>query len=329
MIEVVGLSRTQQNELLEGFHSRYWGRLPVNFPDVPVTDEGVADSFWYLSTGMFGLSGPIGSWQSLTFPRFALGLLAHTWAVNHTSPSLQELQHAHQWLVRELRKKRDEDPLRPGRDQLIRELEEKLPAFGRGGSALAMTSAVLRFLLPRPTPGRVALRWWARALKVPRGGANSRPRAIAIRLFHFFRPRQHHPLDTEAVTAEEARKAHRNEFLAASFLADLDAHYGRYRRLNRDQPPLLVLKVRGAEERALLDTLLTAYRTAFRDQGRRRTVTRPVVLVVSDDEASGLPPAAPIDELESLLDSWTLRLEGDVRERRLLRVTVRSREERP
>jgi hypothetical protein len=56
----------------------------------------------------------------------------------------------------------------------------------------------------------------------------------------------------------------------------------------------------------------------------RRTITHPVVLVVSDDEAGARLAAAPLDELASILDTWTLRLEGDARERRLVRVTVRG-----
>ncbi|MEV5343757.1 hypothetical protein AB0K93_35645, partial [Streptomyces sp. NPDC052676] len=73
----------------------------------------------------------------------------------------------------------------------------------------------------------------------------------------------------------------------------------------------------------VLDTYLDAHRTLRRVVGRR-TVTHPVVLVVSDDDAGARLTAAPLEELENLLDTWTLRLEGDARERRLLRVTVRE-----
>jgi hypothetical protein len=327
VVEIAGLSPAEQDALLEFFHARYWGQLPVNFPEVPVHTGSVTDSLWYLSTRVFGLSGPVGSQRALAFPRFALGLLASIWAANHPNLSLQELQNAHHWLVRELRKRREEGPLEPDADRLLREMEAHLPGFGRVGSLAGMGLTLLRFRLARPRPDRVALRWWGRALRVPRGGANSRREAVAIRLFHFFRPRAHDREDEQAVRAEKEREDNRNEFLAASFLADLDAHYGVLRRLNKKQPPVMLLKVDGPEGRALLDVLLGAYRTAFRDVGQRRSVTRPVVLVTSGDGGPGLPQARPFDELEALLDAWTLNLEGNMRERRLLRVTVPGRGE--
>jgi hypothetical protein len=324
VIEVVGLDRTRQNGLLWKLQQRYAGRLPVNVPEVPV-EKGVAESFWYLSTRMSGLNGPYGR-RSPAFPRFHLGLLAHTWAADHADLGLDRLQHAHRALVRHLGRRHEEDTLE--RDQLLRDLEPSLSAGGMVGALLAVLSTAVRFLIGRPRPDRVALRWWGRALRVPKGGAFSNREAIAIRLFHFFRPRPPRPGDPYEVRAEEARQeasrvANRNEYLIAAFLADIDAHYGLLRRLNRNQPPLMLLQVHDAEGRAVLDTYLDAHRTLRRVVGRR-TVTHPVVLVLSDDDAGARLTAAPLDELESLLDTWTLRLEGDARERRLLRVTVRE-----
>jgi hypothetical protein len=324
VIEVVGLDRTQQNDLLWKLRQTYSGRLPVNVPEVPV-GKGVAESFWYLSTRMSGLNGPPGR-RGPAFPRFHLGLLAHTWAADHADLGLDRLQHAHRALVRHLGSREQEETL--GRDQLLRELEPPLSAGGMVGALLAVTSTVVRFLTGRPRPDRVALRWWGRALRVPKGGAFSNREAIAIRLFYFFRPRPPRPDDPDEVRAEAARQeasrvANRNEYLIAAFLADIDAHYGLLRRLNRNQPPLMLLEVHSAEGRAVLDTYLAAHRTLRRVVGRR-TITHPVVLVVSDDEAGARLAAAPLDELASILDTWTLRLEGDARERRLVRVTVRG-----
>ncbi|WP_344366966.1 hypothetical protein [Streptomyces gobitricini] len=324
VIEVVGLDRTQQNDLLWSLRHTYAERLPVNVPEVPV-EKGVADSFWYLSTRMSGLNGPAGR-RAPAFPRFHLGLLAHTWAADHADLGLDRLQYAHRALVRDLGKRRQEEPLR--RDELLRELELPLTATGPVGGLLATLSTLVRFLTGRPRPDRVALRWWGRALSVQKGGAFSTREAIAIRLFHFFRPRPPRPDDPddvreEAARAEAARVANRDEYLVAAFLADIDAHYGLLRRLNRNQPPLMLLHVHNPEGRAVLDTHLAAYRTLRRVVGRR-TATHPVVLVVSDDDAGARLTAAPLDELEDLLNTWALRLEGDVRERRLLRVTVRE-----
>ncbi|MFJ8650145.1 hypothetical protein ACIRNI_29045 [Streptomyces sp. NPDC093546] len=324
VIEVVGLDRTQQNDLLWSLRHTYAERLPVNVPEVPV-ENGVADSFWYLSTRMSGLGGPAGR-RAPAFPRFHLGLLAHTWAADHADLGLDRLQYAHRALVRDLSRRRQEEP--PRRDQLLRELEVPLAGTGTLGGLLAMLSTLVRFLTGRPRPDRVALRWWGRALRVQKGGAFSNREAIAIRLFYFFRPRPPRPDDpedvrVEAARAEAARVDNRNEFLIAAFLADIDAHYGLLRRLNRNQPPLMLLRVHNARGRAVLDTYLAAYRTLRRVVGRR-TATHPVVLVVSDDDAGARLTAAPLDELEALLNTWTLRLEGDVRERRLLRVTVRE-----
>jgi hypothetical protein len=324
VIEVVGLDRTQQNDLLWHLRNKYAARLPVNVPEVPVA-QGVADSFWYLSTRMSGLNGPAGR-RGPAFARFHLGLLAHTWAADHADLGLDRLQVAHRALVRDLGARRQEAP--PRRDELLRELEQPMAAAGTPGAILASLSTVVRFATGRPRPDRVALRWWGRALRVPGGGAFSNREAIAIRMFHFFRPRPPRPGDPdevreEAARKEEARVANRNEFLIAAFLADIDAHYGLLRRLNRNQPPLMLLQVHDAEGRAVLDAYLAAHRT-LRQVVKRRTVTCPVVLVVSDDDPGAMLTAAPLDELETLLDGWALRLEGDIRERRLLRVTVQD-----
>lgn len=328
VVEVLGLDRTQQSDLLWALRHTYVGRLPVNVPEVPV-GNGVADTFWYLSTRMSGLNGPVAR-RAPAFPRFHLGLLAHTWAADHADLGLDRLQYAHRALVRDLGRRQHEEPV--VRDQLLRELEIPLTATGTIGGLLAMFSTLARFLTGRPRPDRAALRWWGRALSVPKGGAFSNREAIAIRLFYFFRPRPPRPDDPdevrqEAARAEAARVANRNEYLISAFLADIDAHYGLLRRLNRKQPPLILLQVHNAEGRAVLDSYLAAHRPLRRIVGRR-TITHPVVLVVSDDDAGAPVTAAPLDELESLLDTWALRLEGDVRERRLLRVTVRETEDR-
>ncbi|MEV5342022.1 hypothetical protein AB0K93_26595 [Streptomyces sp. NPDC052676] len=293
VVEVLGLNRTQQNELLWRLRHRYAQRLPVNVPEVPL-ENGVADSFSYLSTRTSGLGGPAGR-RALTFPRFHLGLLAHTWAADHADLGLDRLQHAYRALVRDLGRRRQGEP--PRRDELLRELEAPLTATNSLGSLLTTLSTLVRFLTGRPRPDRVALRWWGRALRVPKGGAFSDREAIAIRLFYFFRPRPPCADDSdevraEAARAEAARVANRNEYLIAAFLADIDAHYGLLRRLNRNQPPLMLLQVHNAEGRAVLDTYLAAHRTLRRMVGRR-TVTHPVVLVVSDDDAGARLTAAP------------------------------------
>ncbi|MDG9715799.1 hypothetical protein [Streptomyces sp. DH24] len=322
VIEVVGLGRSQQNALLEGLRHKYAERLPVNVPEVPLA-RGVVDSFWYLSTRMTGLNGPAGR-RAPAFARFHLGLLAHAWAADHADLSLDRLQYAHRALVRDLGRRRQGTP--PPHAELLRDLEQPMAGAGTVGALLASLSTVARFVTGRPRPDRVALRWWGRALKVPRGGAFSSREAIAIRMFHFFRPRLPQPGDPEevrekAARQEEARVANRNAFLVAAFLADIDAHYGLLRRLNRNQPPLMLLQVQDAAGRAVLDAYLDAHRV-MRNVVRQRTITHPVVLVVSDHAAGAGLTAEPFEQLEALLDAWTLRLEDGKRERRLLRVTV-------
>ncbi|MEV6957875.1 hypothetical protein AB0M97_01455 [Streptomyces sp. NPDC051207] len=323
VIEVVGLDRTQQSRLLRTLRDKYAERLPVNVPEVPM-DKGVADSFWYLSTRMTGLSGPAGR-RAPSFARFHLGLLAHAWAAKHADLELERLQYAHRALVRDLGRKRQEETSR--RDTLLQELEQPMAAAGTVGAVLASLSTLVRFVTLRPRADRVALRWWGQALKVRTGGAFSSREAIAIRMFHFFRPRPPRPDDPEevreeAAQQEEIRVTHRNEFLIAAFLADIDAHYGLLRRLNRNQPPLMLLEVHDAEGRTVLDAYLAAHKH-MRSLVKWGTITHPVVLVVSDDAEAGLT-AAPLAELETLLDSWELRVEDGKRERRLLRVTVRD-----
>lgn len=311
-IEIVGLTERERDALLQEVYRRYARVLPVNDPtEMPLVRGRVADSFWYLSTRVYGLGGHTAYRLPIRFPRFALGMMAHAWAEKNDRPGLEEIEKGHEWLRDELRKRRDENPRRVADDQLLTDLEGHLATAigGRAGGLVAAVSAVARFLLARPRPDRIALRWWGKVLNTPPGAFSWRE-AVATELFRVFRRRK------------DRRERPSAQLLAAALLADLDAHYGLRRRLNRDMPPVILLPEHTPAGREFLDTLLRAYGIAFPRSPRKRTVTRPVVVAVGGGVTAAEPRPRPLEELESYLNVWTIPVEGDVRERWLLRVTA-------
>jgi hypothetical protein len=310
-IEIVGLDEAEGEALLRELYRRYAPLLPINDPTrMPLTRGRVADSFWYLSTRVYGLSGPTAYRLPIRFPRFALGMMAYVWAERNDRPDLEQIARGHEWMREELRKQHDENPQQVADGQLLTDLQGYLASAigGRIGAALAAVSALVRLLLARPRPDRVALRWWGKALNTP-PGTFSLHEAVAAHLFRTFR----------SGTDQRGRSA--DQLLAAAFLADIDAHYGLRRRLNRDLLPVILLPAHTPAAHEFLDTLLRAYGVAFPRPPRKRTVTRPVIVAVGGDGTGG-PPPRPLAELESYLNIWTLPVEGDVRERWVLRVTA-------
>jgi len=311
-IEIVGLDEAESAALLRELYQRYAPVLPVNDPaHLPLVSGRGADSFWYLSTRVYGLGGPTAYRLPIRFPRFALGMMAYVWAEENDRPDLEQIARGHEWLREELRKRRDENPRQTADSQLLTDLQGYLASAigGRLGGALATVSALVRLLLARPRPDRVALRWWGKVLNTP-PGTFSLYDAVATTLFRVFRE----GADQRGRSAEL--------LLAAALLADIDAHYGLRRRLNRDLLPVVLLPAHTPEAHEVLDTLLRAYGVAFPRPPRKRTVTRPVIIAVGGDGTG-----EPLAGLESSLNLWSLPVEGDVRKRWVLRVTAARTEE--
>ncbi|MEE1943195.1 hypothetical protein V1L54_27975 [Streptomyces sp. TRM 70361] len=129
VIEITGLGEAERNHLLERLHQRYWRLLPVNNPaEMPLGSGPVTDSFWYLSTRVYGLGGRVARRRPIRFPRFALGMMAHAWVKENGRPDLEQIEWLHEWLQRELRKQSKKNP--PPAGQVLAELEPPMAAVG-------------------------------------------------------------------------------------------------------------------------------------------------------------------------------------------------------
>ncbi|PJE95387.1 hypothetical protein CUT44_24225 [Streptomyces carminius] len=307
-IEITGLGETERDELLKRLCRRYRRVLPVNDPaEMPLSPGRTVDSLWYLSTRVYGLGDRVNWRRPIRFPRFALGLTAYAWAEKNDRPGLAEIERMHEWLERELRKRSDGNPRPAG--EVLADLEASLAAVGGlvGGGA-ATTAVMARTLLARRRVSRVALRWWERVLRTP-SGTFARRETVATELFRVFGGDR------------GGRKPSREQFLAAALLADIDAHYGLRRRLNRDLLPVILLPEYKDGGREFLDTLLWAYDIAFPHRPGKRTVTRPVVIAVADGKP-GEPEAGPLERLELELSEWKPQAKDGVRKRWVLRVAA-------
>lgn len=305
VVEIVVRPGVPDSGLLGTLYRRYAEILPINHPAVPLTDSPV-HALLYLSTKAGGLGRDLPYRRPMTFPRFALGMLAYSSAEREGRPELAAIERAHKWLERELLREHAEGRGQAAGDALLTDLERSFPQFGTAGGVMGVLSALGRFLLARPRPDRVALHWWGAVLRIPRGGVTTRRSAVATTLFNV----HWHGADAAGHTPVQ--------LLAAAFLADIDAHYGLIRRLNNVRPPVVLLPdlhtPAGCE---LLSTLLAAYDIAFEHRPAWRTVTRPVVIATARSSAEGL---ASVTEIETELNGWR-RGPGETSEERwLLRV---------
>ncbi|MFD7918761.1 hypothetical protein ACFV3R_06010 [Streptomyces sp. NPDC059740] len=325
LLEIVEPRPAAAAALLGRLRHRYAdnGALPVNDLAVPTGEpqasgRAVTDCLWYLSTRAGGLGGELAHRPPLAFPRLSTGLLVQRWAATrrNTAPTDLDLDEQLRLLLRELRRER-EDRQPPGPVEGLDRVEKAVAGLGTPGAVTSFGLALLRLLLLRGRAYRTSLRWWGRTLQVPARSLLPRREAVVAELFNVHR----NHCDKRGRTAPA--------LLTLAFLADIDAHYHCYRRLNRDRPPLILLPHAEAPAgRRLLAALVQAYDA---EPTSRRRPTRPVVLAVSTTHrplpgaADGVSaPERHVEDLAGHLGEWWPAAGRTPQERWLLTLTSRT-----
>ncbi|MGW0733255.1 hypothetical protein [Streptomyces sp. NPDC002851] len=314
MIELLGVEPAAAERLLNRIHLRYDRTVPVNHPRLPLGSAterekerlraSVVDCLWYLSTRSRGLGGYLGNRPRIRFPRFTLGILVYQWAQRENVKELATIARGLR-TVRQVQESRTEVP---------GNILDPLANLGVPGGIAALGLALGYHVLPG-NRHRAAIRWWGRVVDSPPRWLH-RPRgAVLDDMFNLVTAgRDHRDRSVESL-------------LAAALLADLDAYYNTFRRLNRDLLPLVLLP--GADTpsgRALLRAFRGAYQRVFDplDGRRYKTMTRPVVIAVGSraaPEGAGGTPGR-LDTLEQRLREWRPTRGQGSQDRWMLRVAV-------
>ncbi|MFD8382565.1 hypothetical protein ACFV2X_29340 [Streptomyces sp. NPDC059679] len=246
------------------FHERYRGVLPLNCPDeLPeeeTQEQQVVTELLAIAQGC-GYDGRPAYRLPISFPRFAAAFAAlYVWRPDDGQlPAKQNSKIAR--MVKQA--------IAEERRYTLQEMKERAEALARdeqvaqrlGGlvGVMVKVADVCRF------PHRRTVRWYRR--KWFRGRV-----VTQLEVFRELRGRQQRPV------------ADKQLLLVEALLADIDAHYGRFRRLNRARRPVILLPDvdLSSARRLIRDRLLDAY-----DDGARELRVHPVVI------ATCAPGAAP------------------------------------
>ncbi|MGH3324400.1 MAG: hypothetical protein ACRDOV_08240, partial [Streptomyces sp.] len=247
----------------EEFRRKYQGVLPVNSPGevsaAEPEEKQVADELLALAQGC-GYDGRPAYRLPLVFPRFAAAFAAfYAWrpVPEHTVPEqVDELAH----LVKQA---------------IAKERRHVLLGLRRR----------FRGLDPQQFPPNVnwmveLLRWAVDALRFPHLRTVGWYRRTRFRSQGLQTPRE---VFRELLAWRAEPPERKQLLLAEALLADVDAHYGWFRRLNRVRRPVVLLPEvdRFPARRAIRDALLTAY-----DGESRNLRAYPVVVATSAPDAA-------------------------------------------
>ncbi|WP_155057510.1 hypothetical protein [Streptomyces blattellae] len=246
------------------FHGRYRGVLPVNCPD-PVPDEEteeqqVVTELLAIAQGC-GYDGRPAYRLPISFPRFAAAFAAlYVW--QRDERSMPATQNARIALV-------VKQAIAEERRYTLKEWKERVEAIARNEQVVGQLAglvgvgvAVADFFR---VPHRRAVRWyrnkWFRNRHLPK-----------------------HEVFKELRTWQRKPVADKQRLLVEALLADIDAHYGFFRRLNRARRPVILLPDVDASpaRRRIRDRLLEAY-----DAGSSGLRVHPIVVATS---ATGAAP---------------------------------------
>lgn len=294
VVRVVGGRGSGKTALIGAVHDAYSGRIPLARADLAAPgfgEPGVSDlddeaanasritQLLYVLAYRLGLDVRHFG-RPLSFPRLSLGLLVVT-AWRPPGSGEQDVRPADlrraEADLREIVSAEDPDTRRR-RESLGRWFDlvtDNLPLVLSAVPGLDTIAGVVlntaRSQLVRGEPDKGALAWWGERLTAAQGYQGD----SLQRLFQFVRVFRR--LDDRRRTAEE--------HLVAALLADVDAGYGRLRRLNRKPRPLLLLdNAHTGPGPALLALLEGAFGPGGRD------TTRPVVLATQLGRAARQPP---------------------------------------
>ncbi|MFE7385378.1 hypothetical protein ACFU9F_34025 [Streptomyces zhihengii] len=309
VVEIVGGRGSGRTALIDAVHDAYSGRVPLARVDLDAPgfgEPGVADladedapNASRLTHLLYVLAYRLGLdvrhfGKALAFPRLSLGLLVVTaWRPANTGerdvrpPDLRRAEADLRTLVTaedpDLRRRRES--LGRWFDLVTANLPQVLSAVPGLDALAGIVLDAARQQLLRGEPDKGALAWWGARLHGSQGYQGD----SLQRLFQFVRVFRR--LDDRRRTAEE--------HLVAALLDDIDACYGRLRRLNRKPRPLLLVdNAHTPTGRAFLGLLETSWGPGT------GPVTRPVVLATRlgrgaahpplTDAAGALPDAGPL-----------------------------------
>ncbi|MFB4292419.1 hypothetical protein ACBI99_32580 [Nonomuraea sp. ATR24] len=249
---------------LEEFHRSYSGVAPVNEPaDVPAAPKQVADELLDIAQGC-GYDGRPAYHLPIVFPRFAVAYtVLVAWEPDESRRTRADLNAELEERVKQA--------IGEARRDVLRRVRQRFGGLTRDPYVEQQLGGLVGFVL------RVA-------------GACRFPHFRTVRWYRTkgFGTR---PLRTTRVLIRELatwrkKEAHEQELLLVdAMLADIDAHYGLFRRLNRARRPVVLLPAvdRVPARRVIRDTLLAAY-----DGKSRGLRVHPVVIATS--APGGAPP---------------------------------------
>ncbi|MFF8846578.1 hypothetical protein ACF08N_28330 [Streptomyces sp. NPDC015127] len=299
LVRIVGGRGSGKTALLGAVHDAYNGRVPLARVDLGARgfgEPGVAElsdddvpNASHITHLLYLLAYKLGLdvrhfGRPMTFPRVSLGLLVVTaWRPLNSDendvrpPDLRRAEADLRTFITA------EDPdVRRRRESLGRwfdvvadNLPQVLAAVPGLDSIAGIVLDSARQQLVKSEPDKGALAWWGGRLHASQGYQGD----SLQRLFQFVRGFRR--LDDRRRTAEE--------HLVAALLDDVDANYGRLRRLNKKPRPLLLLdNAHTAVGRAFLGLLDAGYDTAGKDP------TRPVTLATLLGKGEGHPPLGEV-----------------------------------
>lgn len=295
VVEIVGGRGSGRTALIDAVHDAYSGRVPLARVDLEAPgfgEPGVADladedapNASRLTHLLYVLAYRLGLdvrhfGKPLAFPRLSLGLLVVTaWRPANTGerdvrpPDLRRAEADLRTLVTaedpDLRRRRES--LGRWFDLVTANLPQVLSAVPGLDALAGIVLDAARQQLLRGEPDKGALAWWGARLHGSQGYQGD----SLQRLFQFVRVFRR--LDDRRRTAEE--------HLVAALLDDIDAGYGRLRRLNRKPRPLLLVdNAHTPTGRDLLDLLGRAWSPGA------GAVTRPVVIATRLGRGAAHPP---------------------------------------
>ncbi|MGV9851921.1 ABC transporter substrate-binding protein [Streptomyces sp. NPDC003442] len=289
------------------FHERHRGVLPVNCPDELPAEETpeqqVVTELLAIAQGC-GYDGRPAYRLPIAFPRFAAAFAAlYVWRPNDGQmPAKQNTKIAR--MVKQA--------IAEERRYTLQEMKERAEALARDEQLAQQLGGLVGVLVKVADvcrlPHRRTVRWYRR--KWFRGRV-----VTQLEVFRELRGRQRKPV------------ADKQLLLVEALLADIDAHYGFFRRLNRARRPVILLPDvdRSAARRQIRDRLLDAY-----DDGARELRVHPVVIATSASGAAppprgGQPPVAAEEITAAVPDRFRARDEAVERWRRSQDVPLPSR----
>ena len=270
---------------VKDFHEEYAGVLPINEPE-PADDapaRNAAQALLGIARGC-GYDGRAAFRLPIVFPRFAAAYdVLFAWQPDERGRDLPDLN--------EELEERVKQAIRNAKKDVLPELRARADELSKDQFLERISGGLISFVL--------RMFGW---LRFPH-----------IRTIRWFRKKgfDKQQMRTTRVLTHELRRwrkkpgEEKHLFLVHAILADIDTHYGFFRRLNRARRPVILLPDvdRSPARRMLLDAFLAAY-----DDKSRDLRTYPIVIATStsaENPKAASPGEAVLERLEELEEAGT------------------------